>query len=157
MGEGDLDLHIHVEEEPSSSFLNESKIVFGNHLYYCQYIVDSCVHKVPLPWHGMVLVISLMKCLFSLKFLFVPSFLEYLNCEVNVMIEVLFTRKVRTFGEIKILVLMFFSYSALVVWCFCLFSSVCLIKLPCFSLKQFDFKILCPQMRCFLLPRLSFG
>lgn len=73
--------------------------------------------------------------------MFVLSFQQYLNYQVNVMIEVVFTRKVRTFGEVEISVLMFFSYPALVVWCFCLFSSVCLIKRLCLSLKPFDFKI----------------
>lgn len=57
------------------------------------------------------------------------------------MIEVVFTRKVRTFGEVEISVSMFFSYPALVVWCFCLFSSVCLIKRLYLSLKPSDFKI----------------
>lgn len=51
----------------------------------------------------------------SLKFMFVLSFRQYLNYQVNVMIEVVFTRKVRTFGEVEISVLMFFSYPALVV------------------------------------------
>lgn len=39
-----------------------------------------------------------------------------LTCLINVMIGVLFARKVRTFQEIEVSVLMFFSYPGLVVW-----------------------------------------
>lgn len=39
--------------------------------------------------------------------MFVPSFQEYLNCQVNVMIRVLFTRRMRTSGEVEVSVNVF--------------------------------------------------
>ena len=35
--------------------------------------------------------------------MFVPSFEEYLSCQVDAMIEILFTRKVGAFQEIRVL------------------------------------------------------
>ena len=68
---------------------------------------------------------------FSLKFMFVASFQEYLNCQVNVTIEVLFTRKVRSLrGWVEIFTLVF-SYSVLTILYFylCLFNKVTLVFL----------------------------
>ena len=68
---------------------------------------------------------------FSLIFMFVASFQEYLNCQVNVTIEVLFTRKVRSLrGWVEIFTLVF-SYSVLTVLYFylCLFNKVTLVFL----------------------------
>lgn len=62
--------------------------------------------------------------------MFVPSFQEYLNCkkeknkkrdwQVNVMIELLFTRKVRGFQQVEVSVLMVFFGS---LWALVFFAS----------------------------------
>ena len=76
------------------------------------------VISVSSPWPGMLLedYVLYEVTFFSLKFIFVLSFQEYQICQGTVMIEVLFTRKVGTFQKVEVSVLMFFSYSMLVVW-----------------------------------------
>lgn len=68
---------------------------------------------------------------FSVKFMFVASFQEYLNCQVNVMTEVLFSRKVRNLRGWVEIVMLVFSYSVWTVLYFypCSFDKVALVFL----------------------------